>query len=107
MVKGFSLTASNLQSNMIKKYEVTLISIAPNGKNNIYDQLSDDCIGFFGTLCIMKGNNSILGGNFVVAFDENMKCLFSDVGVIQQLEDTIIITTKDRIFTFGVYYKAF
>lgn len=62
---------------------------------------------FFGTLCIMKGNNSILGGNFVVAFDENMKCLFSDVGVIQQLEDTIIITTKDRIFTFGVYYKAF
>lgn len=93
--------------NMMKKYKVVLISMAPNGKNTSrfgcgFGDLSEEYIGQPMTVCVIGFSNAVFGGYNVAVYDQNMKSIIFDFGVIQEYEKTVIFTTRDTIYTFSV-----
>ena len=94
---------SQSKLDMMKKYNAVLVSAVPNGKNiDIQNNKVTEYVGKPLTVCVIGLNNCAFLGYNVVVYDENMKSIIFDFGVIQELDDELTFTTKDMIYTFSM-----
>ena len=88
---------------MMKKYNVVLISMVPNGKNiEGFCTVPTEYVGMSMTLCIVGFSNNVFCGHNVVVYDQNMKTVIFECGIVQETENILTFTTKDNIYVFSV-----
>ena len=88
---------------MMKKYNAVLVSAVPNGKNiGIQNNEIMEYVGKPLTVCVIELNNCVFLSNNVVVYDQSMKSIIFDFGVIQELDDKLTLATKEMIYTFTV-----
>lgn len=88
---------------MMKKYNVVLISMVPNGKNiEGFGTVPTEYVEMSMTVCIVGFSNNVFCGYNVVVYDQSMKSIVFDFGIISESEDMLIFTTKDTVYTFFV-----
>lgn len=96
-----------MSCNNIKKYTAELVLIEPNG--NIIDSFLGDIknlVGISGDLYIFEDSvNKTLGGQYAVLYDEQKNHLRTDYGVSTYVNDKLVFTTKDSIYTFKIIKK--
>lgn len=94
-------------SDNIKKYIAELVWIEPNGviiDSSFWDRKS--LVGISGDLYIFEDSvNKTLGGQYVVLYDEQRNHLRTDHGVSTYVNDKLVFTTKDSIYTFKIIKK--
>ena len=94
-------------SDNIKKYIAELVWIEPNGviiDSSFWDRKS--LVGISGDLYIFEDSvNKTLGGQYVVLYDEQRNHLRTDYGVSTYVNDKLVFTTKDSIYTFKIIKK--
>lgn len=88
---------------MMKKYNAVLVSIAPNGKNTeSFCGVSTEYVGMPMTVCVVRFSNVVFCGHNVVVYDQNMKTVIFECGIVQETKNTLMFTTKDNIYAFSV-----
>ena len=91
-------------SDNIKKYIAELVWIEPNGviiDLSFWDRKS--LVGISGDLYIFEDSvNKTLGGQYAVLYDEQSNHLRTDYGVSTYVNDKLVFTTKDSIYTFKI-----
>ena len=91
-------------SDNIKKYIAELVWIEPNGviiDLSFWDRKS--LVGISGDLYIFEDSvNKTLGGQYAVLYDEQRNHLRTDHGVSTYVNDKLVFTTKDSIYTFKI-----
>lgn len=88
---------------MIQKYNAILVSIKQNGKSKNTDCcISQEYIGCSVAVCIIESNCFASGTQHIVVFDDDMKSIVSNFGIVSESGDMLIFTTKDTIYTFFV-----
>ena len=96
-----------MSCNNIKKYAAELVLIEPNG--NIIDSFLGgikNLVGISGDLYIFEDSvNKTLGGQYAVLYDEQKNHLRTDYGVSTYVNDKLVFTTKDSIYTFKIIKK--